>query len=56
MWPWDAAASAPGVPPASAPPPSPIDAAALISVEAANDLVTPEEVLDTEALGYVYGD
>lgn len=48
MWPWDAGASAPGGTFAAA--------AALIPTEAPIDLVTPEEVLETEALGYVYGD
>ena len=54
MWPWDAAASAPGASPFAGP--DPAVAAALIPTEAAIDLVTPEEVLETEALGYIYGD
>ena len=53
MWPWDGGASAPGTPPF---PPDPAVAATLIPTEAAIDLVTPEDVLETEALGYIYGD
>jgi tyrosinase len=54
MWPWDAGASAPGTPPF--PGLDPVVAAALIPTEAPIDLVTPEDVLETEALGYIYGD
>ena len=58
MWPWDAGASAPGALPASFPIPSadPAVAAALVPTEAPIDLVTPEDVLETEVLGYIYGD
>ncbi len=54
MWPWDAGASAPGTPPF--PGLDPVVAAALIPTEAPIDLVTPEDVLETEALDYIYGD
>ena len=54
MWPWDAGASAPGASPFSGPDPG--VAAAHVPTEAANDLVTPANVLDPESLGYVYGD
>ncbi len=46
MWPWDAAASETG--------PAGSAFMDLLPTEAGNDLVTPEDVLDTEALGYVY--
>ena len=51
MWPWDAAASAPG---SSGSTPNPSTAAALLPNEAATDLVTCGDVLDTKALGYIY--
>ncbi len=54
MWPWDAGESAPGTPPF--PGLDPAVAANLIPTQAAIDLVTPEDVLETEALGYIYGD
>ena len=54
MWPWDAGVSAPGTSPFLGP--DPAVAASLIPTEAPIDLVTPEEVLETEALGYIYGD
>ena len=58
MWPWDAGVSAPGALPPSFPFPSadPAAAVTLIPTEATIDLVTPEDVLETEALGYIYGD
>ena len=56
MWPWDTGASAPGAKPAQIPGADPAVAVALVSNYADSDLVTPEDVLDTEALGYVYGD
>ena len=52
MWPWDAGASAPG--PFSQTGNNPAVAAALIPTEATIDLVTPADVLQTEALGYIY--
>jgi len=56
MWPWDAGASAPGTKPPSIPGADPAVAVALVPTEADIDLVTPEDVLETEALGYIYGD
>ena len=56
MWPWDAGASAPGKKPPFVAGSDPLVAAALIPTEAPIDLVTPEDVLETEALGYIYGD
>ncbi len=51
MWPWDGGASATG---SSGFNPNPAAAAALLPTEANNDLVTPEDVLDAEILGYTY--
>ena len=56
MWPWDAGASAPGAKPPQVPGADPAVAVALVTNYADLDLVTPEDVTDTEALGYVYGD
>ena len=58
MWPWDERESAPGPLPTTFPFPSadPAVAAAHIPKPAEIDLVKPEEVLETEAPGYVYGD
>ena len=52
MWPWDAGASAPGA--FAARGHDPVVALALVPTEADNDLVTPTEVIDIEALGYLY--
>lgn len=46
MWPWDAGASTPGAGFAAE--------LALTPTEADNDLATPTEVIDIEALGYLY--
>lgn len=51
MWPWDGGASAPGT---SFGNPSLPPSAALLPTEASIDRVTPEDVLDIEALGYLY--
>jgi len=51
MWPWDGGASTTG---STGSNPDPAVAAALVPTEANNDLVTPEDVLDTEILGYLY--
>lgn len=56
MWPWDAGASAPSAKPPSIPGADPAVAVALVPIEADIDLVKPEDVLETEVLGYVYGD
>lgn len=56
MWPWDAGASAPGPLPPSRSGPDPAVGVAHVPTEAPIDLVTPEDVIETEALGYIYGD
>ena len=56
MWPWDGGASGPGAKPPAGPGPDPTIAVALVSQYATLDVVAPEAVIDTETLGYVYGD
>ena len=57
MWPWDADASAPGALPSAFPPSAdPAVAVALVPTQASIDIVTPKDVLEIEALGYIYGD
>ena len=56
MWPWDAGASAPGPKPPLSPGADPAVAVVHVTNFANLDLVTPDNVMDTEALGYVYGD
>ena len=56
MWPWDAGASAPGPKPSLSPGADPAVVDAYLTNYSDVDLVTPEHVMNTEALGYVYGD